>query len=76
LTASPVEPPATSKVCPEGGFSAEAGRYHLYVSYACPWAHRTVIFRKFKELEGVISLSVVSHHMRSKRPPVERVSYH
>ena len=60
----------------EGGFAAEPGRYHLYVSLACPYAHRTVIFRKLKELEGVISLSVVSHHMRSKRPPVERVSYH
>ena len=50
----------------EGGFSAEAGRYHLYVSHACPWAHRTVIFRKLKELEGAISLSVVSHHMGSE----------
>jgi glutathionyl-hydroquinone reductase len=36
------------------------------VSHACPWAHRTVIFRKLKELEGVISLSVVSHHIRSE----------
>ena len=35
----------------EGGFAAEAGRYHLYVSYACPWAHRTLIFRKLKGLE-------------------------
>jgi len=37
----------------------EAGRYHLYVSLACPWAHRTLIFRKLKKLEDVISLSVV-----------------
>jgi glutathionyl-hydroquinone reductase len=44
----------------EGGFAAEPGRYHLYVSLACPWAHRTVIFRKLKRLEEVISLSVVS----------------
>jgi glutathionyl-hydroquinone reductase len=43
----------------EGGFSAAAGRYHLYVSLACPWAHRTLIFRKLKKLEGVISVSVV-----------------
>ncbi|HVY57954.1 MAG TPA: glutathione S-transferase family protein [Xanthobacteraceae bacterium] len=43
----------------EGGFPAEAGRYHLYVSLACPWAHRTLIFRKLKRLEDVISLSVV-----------------
>ena len=47
----------------EGGFPAAAGRYHLYVSLACPWAHRTVIFRKLKQLEKVISLSVVSPHM-------------
>lgn len=40
-------------------FPAEAGRYHLYVSLACPWAHRTIIFRKLKQLEGAISLTVV-----------------
>lgn len=40
-------------------FPAEAGRYHLYVSWACPWAHRTAIGRRLKGLEGVISLSVV-----------------
>ena len=34
-----------------GGFSAEPGRYHLYVSLACPWAHRTLIFRRLKGLE-------------------------
>lgn len=42
-----------------GGFVAEPGRYHLYVSYACPWAHRTLIYRKLKGLEQVISVSVV-----------------
>ena len=47
----------------EGGFPAEAGRYHLYVSYACPWAHRTLIFRKLKGLEDVISVSVVHPDM-------------
>ena len=47
----------------EGGFPAEAGRYHLYVSLACPWAHRTLIFRKLKGLEQAISLSVVHWHM-------------
>jgi len=41
------------------GFKAEAGRYHLYVSHACPWANRTLIFRKLKKLEDMISLSVV-----------------
>ncbi|MFC6488867.1 glutathione S-transferase family protein [Nitratireductor sp. GCM10026969] len=47
----------------ERGFKAEPGRYHLYVSYACPWAHRTLIFRKLKKLEDVISVSVVHHFM-------------
>ncbi|WP_211829978.1 glutathione S-transferase family protein [Kistimonas asteriae] len=47
----------------EGGFKAESGRYHLYVSLACPWAHRTLIFRKLKGLEPHISVSVVSHDM-------------
>jgi len=40
-------------------FSAEPGRYHLYVSYACPWAHRTLIYRVLKGLEDVVSVSVV-----------------
>ena len=43
----------------KGGFIAEPGRYHLYVSYACPWAHRTLIFRALKGLQDVISISVV-----------------
>ena len=43
----------------EGGFEAEKDRYHLYVSFACPWAHRTLIFRKLKKLEDLISVSVV-----------------
>lgn len=47
----------------EGGFKAEPGRYHLYVSYACPWAHRTLIFRALKGLEAIISLSVVNWFM-------------
>ena len=42
-----------------GPFVAEPGRYHLYVSLACPWAHRTLIFRKLKQLEEIISISVV-----------------
>jgi putative glutathione S-transferase len=48
-----------------GGFKAEPGRYHLYVSLACPWAHRTLIFRKLKRLEQVISTSVVDPVMGS-----------
>lgn len=43
----------------EAGFVAEENRYHLYVSYACPWAHRTLIFRELKGLQDVISVSVV-----------------
>jgi putative glutathione S-transferase len=45
------------------GFEAAPGRYHLYVSLACPWAHRTLIFRKLKGLEAVVSVSVVHWHM-------------
>jgi len=44
----------------DGGFKAEPGRYHLYVSLACPWAHRTLIFRKLKGLASAISISVVN----------------
>lgn len=53
------------KVTTDGssGFKAEAGRYHLYVSLGCPWAHRTMILRKLKKLEDAISLSVVDYYM-------------
>jgi putative glutathione S-transferase len=47
----------------KGGFKAEPGRYHLYVSYACPWASRALIFRKLKGLEEIIPYSVVSAKM-------------
>ena len=47
----------------QSGFAAESGRYHLYVSYACPWAHRTLIFRQLKQLSDHISISVVSPDM-------------
>ncbi len=46
-----------------GGFAAESGRYHLYVSLACPWAHRTLIFRALKGLEDHISVDVVHPFM-------------
>jgi len=39
------------------GFKAEPGRYHLYAAYNCPWAHRTLIFRNLKGLEGMISIA-------------------
>ena len=48
------------------GYPAEAGRYHLYVSLACPWAHRTLIFRKLKGLEDAISVSVVEPVMSTE----------
>lgn len=44
-------------------YPVEAGRYHLYVSLACPWAHRTLIFRQLKQLEGIISVSIVKPEM-------------
>ena len=44
----------------DAGFKAEAGRYHLYVSLACPWAHRVLILRRLKGLESMISVSVVN----------------
>jgi putative glutathione S-transferase len=46
-----------------GGFAAEAGRYHLYVSLACPWAHRTLVFRKLKDLEPLIDISITDAKM-------------
>lgn len=49
-----------------GGFTAEPGRYHLYVSLACPWAHRTLIFRALKGLQEMISVSVVHWYMADR----------
>ena len=51
------------------GFPAEHGRYHLYVSYACPWAHRTIITRRLKGLgedSGCITMDIVDYHMGEK----------
>jgi putative glutathione S-transferase len=50
----------------DAGFTATAGRYHLYVSLACPWAHRTLVFRALKGLDEMISVSVVHHYMGSE----------
>ena len=57
----PFEPVFRDCITADGasGYKAEPERYHLYVSLACPWAHRTLIFRKLKKLEDVISLSIV-----------------
>jgi glutathionyl-hydroquinone reductase len=53
---------ATGKPGPsgEGGFKAEAGRYHLYIANSCPWAHRAIIFRHLKGLEDMIGVSIVN----------------
>ena len=58
-------PPTTFRaiIGPGTGFPAEAGRYHLYVSLACPWAHRTLIMRALKKLEDFIAVSVVHWFM-------------
>ncbi len=47
----------------DSGFAAEPGRYHLYISHACPWANRTAIFRRLKGLEDIVSESTVDHFM-------------
>jgi len=53
----------TISSAPQSKFTPEVGRYHLYVSLACPWAHRTIIFRKLKQLEDIISMSIVEAPM-------------
>ncbi len=58
-----ITPDGRSGPSGDGGFKAEADRYHLYVGHACPWAHRTVIFRALKGLEDKIGLSIVHWHM-------------
>ena len=54
-----VTPDGSAGPSGSGGFAAARGRYHLYVALACPWAHRTIVFRKLKGLEDVISMDVV-----------------
>ena len=55
-----------ARIEPGGRFPPEAGRYHLYVSLACPWAHRTLIFRKLKGLEAMIGVSI-THWLMSEQ---------
>jgi glutathionyl-hydroquinone reductase len=59
---------------PGAKFPPEKGRYHLYISYACPWACRTLIARSLKGLEDFISFSVVHWHMGEKGKPDTRRS--
>jgi putative glutathione S-transferase len=56
-----VKPPDQCR--PDERFSAEPGRYHLFVSLACPWAHRTLILRRLKQLEAVVGVTVVDPKM-------------
>lgn len=58
-----VTPDGSAGITGSAGFKAEAGRYHLYVSYACPWAHRTLIMLNLKGLRGMINVSVVGMTM-------------
>ena len=58
-----VTPDGSAGPTGKGGFAAESGRYHLYVSHACPWANRTMVFRALKELQGHIAVSVVHPDM-------------
>jgi len=58
-----VTPDGSAGPTGKGGFKAEPGRYHLYIARACPWAHRTMIFRALKGLEGIIDYSVVHWRM-------------
>ncbi|MEJ2003056.1 MAG: glutathione S-transferase family protein [Maritimibacter sp.] len=60
-----ITPDGAAGISGEGGFAAESGRYHLFVSYACPWAHRTLIFRALKGLTDHIDISVVHPDMLS-----------
>jgi putative glutathione S-transferase len=68
----------------EPSIAAEAGRYHLFVSLACPWAHRTLIFRKLKKLEQIIGITIVDAKMLehgwvfsedSQDNPIEGIDY-
>lgn len=61
-----ITPDGSSGPTGTDGFKAQAGRYHLYVSLACPWAHRTLILRALKGLEEMISVSVVNPYMAEK----------
>jgi len=61
-----VTPDGTPGPSGKGGFAAESGRYHLYVAHACPWAHRAMLFRAFKDLAPHISVSIVDPLMLDK----------
>ncbi|BAQ61610.1 glutathione S-transferase [Geminocystis sp. NIES-3708] len=58
-----ITPDGSAGITGKSGFKAELGRYHLYISLACPWAHRTLIFRTLKGLENIIPISIVHWFM-------------
>ena len=58
-----ITPDGAPGISGTGGFKAEPGRYHLYIAWACPWAHRTVIFRRLKGLEDLIGISAAHPEM-------------
>jgi len=58
-----VTPDGSAGPSGDAGFAAEPGRYHLYISWACPWAHRTLILRRLKGLENIIGVSAVNPYM-------------
>jgi len=58
-----ITPDGSPGISGDGGFVAEHDRYHLYISLACPWAHRALIFRAIKGLEDMVSVSVVHWYM-------------
>ena len=70
-----ITPDGTAGPTGEAGFAAESGRYHLYVSHACPWAHRTIIFRQIKQLASHISVSVVHPLMLENGWSFDRDAY-
>ena len=71
-----VTPDGTAGPTGNPGFKAEPGRYHLYVSLACPWAHRALIFRQLKDLRSLIDITVVEPLMLSNGWDIKGEQYH
>lgn len=67
-----VTPDGSAGPSGKAGFKAEPGRYHLFVSYNCPWAHRTIIFRQLKNLAGLVSMSLADKPKRQDGPMAKR----
>jgi putative glutathione S-transferase len=67
-----VTPDGSAGPTGEGGFRAEAGRYHLDAAYVCPWATRALIARKLKRLDEVVSIAIVEPALTDQRGPAAR----